>query len=96
MIVSFGDSATSALFNGTSSRQVRRYPPEILDGALRKLDLLNAATQLDDLRVPPGNRLELLQGDLSGFHSIRINAQWRIVFRWQSPNAYDVKIMDYH
>jgi proteic killer suppression protein len=64
--------------------------------ALRKLRMLDAATRLDDLRVPPGNRLERLRGDRSGPHSIRINDQWRICFRWDSGDAYDVEIMDYH
>ena len=62
----------------------------------RKLDLLNAATNLDDLRAPPGNRLEALKGDLAGFHSIRINSQWRIIFRWTSSGPADVQIIDYH
>jgi len=64
--------------------------------ALRKLRMLDAATRLDDLRVPPGNRLERLRGDRSGQHSIRINDQWRICFRWDSGDAYDVEIVDYH
>ena len=64
--------------------------------ALRKLRMLDAAEKLDDLRVPPGNRLERLRGDRSGQHSIRINDQWRICFRWQAGDAYDVEIVDYH
>lgn len=63
---------------------------------LRKLVLVDAAEQLEDLRVPPGNRLEKLEGDRSGQHSIRINDQWRICFRWQAGNAYDVELVDYH
>lgn len=58
--------------------------------------MLNAAYQLDDLRSPPGNRLEALKGDLKGFHSIRINEQWRVIFRWDSGDAFDVQIVDYH
>jgi len=61
-----------------------------------KLDILNAARSLDDLRSPPGNRLEILKGDFAGLHSIRINQQWRIVFRWQDSNAHEVSIVDYH
>ena len=64
--------------------------------SLRKLRMLDAATRLDDLRVPPGNRLERLKGDRSGQHSIRINEQWRICFRWHGGDAYDVEIVDYH
>ena len=96
MIVSFGGKATSDLFNGVSSRAVRSLPNQIHETALYKLDVLNAAQVLDDLRSPLGNRLERLRGDLKGFHSIRINNQWRIVFRWVENSAHDVQIMDYH
>jgi proteic killer suppression protein len=64
--------------------------------ALQKLDILNAAHSLEDLRSPPGNRLEALRGDLQGFYSIRINNQWRLVFRWQASQALEVRIVDYH
>jgi len=96
MIASFADSTTSDLYHGISSSRVRRLPSQILVAALYKLDVLNAAQSLDDLRSPPGNRLEVLKGDFAGFHSIRINAQWRIVFRWETSNAYDVRVIDYH
>ncbi|MCB9769115.1 MAG: type II toxin-antitoxin system RelE/ParE family toxin [Candidatus Omnitrophica bacterium] len=96
MIASFGDRATSDLYNAVSGSRVRRFPPSILESALNKLDVLNAAQSLDDLRAPPGNRLEALKGDLKGFHSIRINAQWRVIFRWQDSGAHDVRITDYH
>ena len=96
MIKSFGDKATSDLFRCHSSSKVRRLPVQILDSAIYKLDILNAATSLDDLRSPPGNRLEALRGDYKGYHSIRINAQWRIVFRWEDSSAFDVAIVDYH
>lgn len=96
MIESFGNRATADLFHGVSSSKVRRLPSQILESAVRKLDIVNAAASLDDLRIPPGNRLEALRGDYAGFHSIRINAQWRIVFRWQGSNAYDVAVVDYH
>lgn len=96
MIKSFEDKATSDLFHGKSSCKVRKLPTQILDSAIFKLDILNAATSLDDLRSPPGNRLEALRGDYKGYHSIRINAQWRIVFRWQDSSAFDVAIVDYH
>ena len=96
MIVTFGDRATSDLYHGKSSSRVRRIPPQIIETALHKLDVLNAAQSLNDLRSPPGNRLEVLKGDFKEFHSIRINSQWRIIFRWRASNAYDVKIIDYH
>jgi len=80
-----------------SERQpVRRWSPELQRAALRKLRMLDAAERLDDLRVPPGNRLERLSGDRAQQHSIRINEQWRICFRWRSGDAYDVEIVDYH
>ena len=96
MIVSFGDRGTSDLFHGNSTRRARAIPTQIAEMALYKLDVINAAQTLDDLRSPPGNRLEALRGDLRGFHSIRINQQWRIIFRWAENGAHDVKIVDYH
>jgi toxin HigB-1 len=96
MIISFGDTATADLYHGRTTNQVRRFPPDITRGALRKLDILNAAHQLIDLRSPPGNRLEALKGDLNGFHSIRVNDQWRIIFRWVEGGAADVSLVDYH
>ena len=96
MIASFGDQATSDLYHGISSARTRRLPSQIRASTLYKLDILNAAQSLDDLRSPPGNRLEALRGDFRGFYSIRINTQWRIVFRWQAANAHDVSIVDYH
>jgi len=96
MIVSFGNRATSDLFHGVSSSRTRRLPAQIRESTLYKLDVLNAVQSLDDLKSPPGNRLEALKGDLAGFHSIRINNQWRIVFRWQASNAHDVRVVDYH
>ena len=78
-------------------RQIsRRLPHDIQQRAYQKLVMLDAAPALDDLRVPPGNRLEALRGDRVGQHSIRINQQWRICFTWQDGDAYDVEITDYH
>ena len=94
-IQSFQDSATADLYHGRTTSRVRRFPNDILKVALRKLDVLNAAHKLDDLRSPPANRLEALKGDLAGFHSIRVNNQWRIIFRWDS-GAQDVALVDYH
>lgn len=96
MILSFKDEATAALYRGKEARHIRRIPPNIISVALRKLDMLNAAYRLNDLREPPGNRLELLKGDLAGYYSIRVNEQWRIVFRWDDNNAYEVSLTDYH
>lgn len=94
MIVSFGDSATEEAYNrGASAR--RRFG-DVLKAVQRKLDMIEAAYQLEDLRVPPGNRLEALRGGLSGFHSIRVNDQWRIVFRWENGAAAEVRVTDYH
>ncbi len=75
---------------------MRRFPPDIIPVALRKLDMLARAHALIDLRAPPGNRLEALKGDREGFYSIRINDQWRIVFIWDGHDASDVSIVDYH
>jgi proteic killer suppression protein len=96
MIASFGDKATSNLFHGIQSRHSRNLPHQIHELALYKLDLLNAAKALKDLLSPPGNRLEPLKGDLKGFHSIRVNSQWRIIFRWTEGGVHDVQIVDYH
>jgi toxin HigB-1 len=93
VIRSFRDSATEEVWTG---RRSRRLPPDIQDTALRKLRLIAAARRLEDLRVPPGNRLESLSGDRKGEYSIRINQQWRICFRWGEGGADDVEICDYH
>ena len=96
MIASFADRATEALFHGETGKAIKRIPSDIRKVAVRKLDMLNAANELQDLRVPSGNRLEALKGDLRGKHSIRINDQWRIVFRWKNGDAHEVEIDDYH
>ena len=96
VIRSIKDKATQDIFDGLNSKSARKLPAELRSKARRQLDLLNGAAQLEDLRVPPGNRLEALSGDLKGFHSVRINDQWRIIFRWQAGNASDVQIVDYH
>jgi toxin HigB-1 len=93
VIHSFGDRDTERLFH---REPVRRYPAELQRTMLRKLGVVDAAEQLEELRVPPGNRLEKLKGARAGQHSIRINDQWRICFRWKDGNAYDVAIVDYH
>lgn len=96
MIVSFGDKTTEAVFHGTPVRLLKRFPADVLKRASQKLDYLNGASDLIDLEAPPGNRLELLKGDLKGLHSIRLNDQWRIVFRWQGSDAHQVRLVDCH
>jgi proteic killer suppression protein len=96
MIVSFGDRATEDLYHYRPTSRTRRFPPELLNLALVKLDMLNAASSVLDLTAPPGNRVEVLRGDLAGFHSIRVNDQWRLVFRWENNSAHDVRLLDYH
>ena len=96
MILEFGDQAAADIFHGENTKAARRIPPVVWGVAGRKLDLLNAAHELHDLIVPPGNRLEALRGTLAGFHSIRINDQFRIIFIWADGNAKDVQITDYH
>lgn len=91
MIRSFRDRDTERLF---ARHPVRRFGGDVQRVALRKLRMLDAAQNLQDLRVPPGNRLERLRGDRTGEHSIRVNDQWRICFRWRSGDAHDVEIVD--
>lgn len=96
MIVSFGNRATEDLYHNRPTSRARRFPREIVDLVLVKMDLLNGAASVLDLRSPPGNRLEALKGDLKGYHAIRVNEQWRLVFRWEGNNAYEVRLIDYH
>lgn len=93
MIRSFADPETELIWSG---RRSRKLPPDMQAVALRKLRMLNQAVVLQDLRVPPGNRLEALKGNRAGRHSIRINDQWRICFAWQDGGATHVEIVDYH
>lgn len=93
MIKSFRDRESEAVF---LRERTRRLPPDIQRVAQRKLAMLDAAVSLQDLRVPPGNHLEALSGTREGQHSIRINVQWRICFRWSDSDAFDVEIADYH
>ena len=96
MVGSFGDEATEDLYHRRNTARSRRIPTGIHTAALRKLDMINSADDLQDLRAPPGNRLEALKGELKGFHSIRVNEQWRIVFRWQDGVAHNIRLTDYH
>jgi proteic killer suppression protein len=93
MIVSFRDKETEGLFHRQISREI---PPDIQHTALRKLRMLNRSISINDLRVPPANRLEKLRGDRDGRYSIRINDKWRICFMWDGQNAHEVEIVDYH
>ena len=97
MIESFKDRATEDIFDGLDSKAARKLcPPNLWATARRKLDQLNAVNSLDELTIPPGNRLELLKGDRKEQHSIRINKQYRICFVWQQDKATEVEIVDYH
>lgn len=93
MIKSFADRETEKIFNREFSR---RLPQDIQRRARVKLEILDAADELDDLKIPPSNRLEKLRGDRSGQHSIRINDQWRVCFVWRNADAYEVEVIDYH
>jgi len=93
VIKSFADRDTKRLFN---RRPIKKFGPAVQKVALRKLRMLDAATVIEDLRLPPGNRLEKLRENRAGQRSIRINKQWRICFRWRSGHAHDVEIADYH
>jgi proteic killer suppression protein len=93
MIKTFGDNESEKIWNGIRSKKL---PNEIQDLARRKFRMLNNAQDVNDLRIPPANRLEKLKGNLEDYYSIRINNQWRIIFQWLNNDSYDVKIVDYH
>ena len=93
MIISFGNSDTEKIWNGI---RVRKLPVEIQNIGRRKLRMVNNSVDLADLRIPPSNRLEKLSGKLKDFYSIRINDQWRIIFKWNSGNAFEAEITGYH
>ncbi|WHF51701.1 type II toxin-antitoxin system RelE/ParE family toxin [Chryseobacterium gotjawalense] len=93
MIVSFGNKETDKIGNGIVSKKL---PREIQEVARRKLRMINNSVDINDLRIPPANHLEKLKGRLKEFYSIRINSQWRIIFKWENGNAFEVKIVDYY
>jgi len=93
MIVSFGSKDTEKIWEG---ERIKKMPNEIQEVGRRKLRMLNNSQNLNDLMIPPSNRLEKLSGNLKAFYSIRINDQWRIIFKWSNGNASDVTILDYH
>jgi proteic killer suppression protein len=96
VIEAFGNALAEDLFDDKRTKATRAFPPELRRAGRRKLLYLHDASELKDLRVPPGNRLERLKGRWQGFHSIRINNQWRVIFRWKSGNAFKVQVIDYH
>lgn len=96
MIISFGDSTTSDIFNGADTKAARRISRPLWERIRTKLDLLNASVSLNDLRMPPSNRMEKIHGDLAGFYGLRVNDQYRIVFRFFNGSALDVRCTDYH
>ena len=93
MIISFGDKNTEKNWNGIA---VKKPSDEIQEMGRRKLRMLHNSIDINDLKIPPSNRLEKLKGNLKDFYSIRINNQWRIIFKWENNNAFEVEILDYH
>ena len=93
MIISFGNKETEKIWN---AERVKKFPNEIQDIARRKLRMLNNSQNIADLQIPPSNRLEKLKGSLKDFYSIRINNQWRIIFKWNTGNASGVEVIEYH
>jgi proteic killer suppression protein len=96
MIRTIADDTTTDIWNGVNSKAARRVPRALWPVIRRKLDQIDAVTQLAELRVPPGNRLHALSGDLAGHHAIRVNDQYRVIFRFEGHDAHDVRCTDYH
>ncbi|HUE86540.1 MAG TPA: type II toxin-antitoxin system RelE/ParE family toxin [Vicinamibacterales bacterium] len=96
MIRTLADDTTCDIWNGVNSKAARRIPKDVWPIVQRKLDQIDAVTKLDDLRVPPGNRLQALAGDMKGWYAVRVNDQYRIVFRFVGADALDVRCTDYH
>lgn len=96
MIRSFASKAAQDIYDGVNSRYARKVQSELHEKIRRLFDQINVAVRIDTLRIPPGNHLEKLSGDLKGLWSIRVNDQWRIIFRWEEGNAMDIDIVDYH
>lgn len=93
MIISFGTKETEKIWNG---ERVKKLPSDIQETGRRKLRMLNNSQKFTDLTIPPSNKLEKLKGNLKEFYSVRINNQWRIIFKWNNGNAFEVEIIDYH
>jgi proteic killer suppression protein len=96
VIRTLADESTRDIWNGVNSKAARRIPKDLWPVVRRRLDQIDAVTSLDDLRVPPGNRLHALAGDREGQHAVRVNDQYRIVFRFEGGDAFDVQCTDYH
>ncbi len=96
MIFNFSTKTAQDIYDGENSRHARKLPGRLHSKARRLLDQLNAITQIDTLRIPPSNHLEKLKGNLKDYWSLRINDQWRIIFRWNGEHVVDVDIVDYH
>jgi proteic killer suppression protein len=96
VIKGFGDKTARDIYDGENSRYVRKVSKDLHGKICRLLDQINASPNVEMLRIPPSNRLEKLKGDLKGFWSLRINDQWRIVFKWKDNDAYEVRVKDYH
>ncbi|MBN1959744.1 MAG: type II toxin-antitoxin system RelE/ParE family toxin [Deltaproteobacteria bacterium] len=96
MIKNFGNKLAEDLYDDKISKEVKHFPKDLYKTARRKLLFLHDAASINDLRIPPGNRLELLKGKFKGFYSIQLHDQWRLVFRWQDGDAYNVAVIDYH
>lgn len=96
MIVSFADQTTEDIYHGKDTKAARRIPKSVWPVAQRKMDMINAAHDVSDLRTPPGNQLHALHGALAGYYAIRVNDQYRVIFRFGNHNASDVKVTDYH
>ena len=96
MIQSFADETSAELFRERNTRAARRIPRQLWRVVQRKLKLVDVAARLEDLAVPAGNRLELLKGDQAGRHSVRVNEQYRVTFRWENGHAHEVRVEDYH
>jgi len=95
-IQSFGSTLTEKIFTGARDKEVARFPVELIKITQRKLDMVEAASSLKDLAIPPGNQLHRLKDHLSAYYAIRINTQWRIIFKWEENGAHQVEIQDYH
>jgi toxin HigB-1 len=96
MIQSFADGTTADIFRERNTKAARRIPKVIWRVVQRKLKMLDVAARIDDLESPPGNRLKALQGEMSGRHSVRVNEQYRVTFRWENGHAFEVGVEDYH
>ena len=96
VIRSLGDATTRDIWNGVNSKAARRIPQELWPAVRRKLDQIDAVLRLDDLKIPPGNRLHALVGDLAGYHAVRVNDQYRVIFRFDGHDAHDVRCTDSH